>query len=121
MFIFSQGRKTINYETSRSDTLQAIALKFSMSTSEVMRLNNMRSSSVFPGQVRFCRSTFYQSATSLLFIFSTFCLVVRRLYALERIYFFLPCSDILMSVGLASRRTPSAEFAPHRPRVPILR
>eukprot|EP01122_Echinamoeba_exundans_P013067 TRINITY_DN5639_c0_g2_i1.p1 TRINITY_DN5639_c0_g2~~TRINITY_DN5639_c0_g2_i1.p1 ORF type:complete len:723 (-),score=94.45 TRINITY_DN5639_c0_g2_i1:3-2171(-) len=44
------GRKTIPYETSRSDTLQAIALKFNMPVSEVMRLNNLRSSSIFPGQ-----------------------------------------------------------------------
>lgn len=45
------GRKIITYETNRSDTLQSIALKFNMSTNEVMRLNKLRTSSIFPGQV----------------------------------------------------------------------
>jgi LysM repeat protein len=45
-------RKTLTYEVGAFDTLNSIALKFGMTTSEVMRLNKLRSSNVYSGQVR---------------------------------------------------------------------
>jgi spore germination protein YaaH len=45
-------RRVLTYEVGVFDTLNSIALKFGMNSAEVMRLNKLRSSNVYSGQVR---------------------------------------------------------------------